>query len=163
MAGGCGQGIFRPGMLWVSSSHVLAHLGISICPKALKVPRHRKRSSSRGKEVDQHWMALRANGWGFGPAEQGLELGREHRARVDGVIEPGVLAGGEFEAWWKPLLQLLLFRVVQSCLQGVEPVDPGQVLPSALSGKKGAQPGVQFVQQGSVIEGGPVVGIQCMG
>jgi len=163
VAGGGGHRVLRPGMLRIATAHVLAHVRIGVGPEALQIAGHRQRPSGGREQVDQDGVVLRADRWSLGLAEKGLELGRQDRTRIGSVVEPGLLAGREFEARRVPAIQGQLLWIVHSAPERAEPVDAGKILPAAVVGQKWGQPVIEGLEQCVVIEGGPLLGVEPVG
>ena len=145
-------------MLGIPTAHVLADLQVGVLPEACQVGRDGQRALGWGQQVDHHRHLASGNRRSFGPAEQGLELGRQYRAVFCGVIQRHGLAGGDRHTGGGQVFQSLLLWIIQQAGKSLVQVEFVQITPADHPCQERAKPGFQVVCQPALTDRWPFSG-----
>ena len=136
-----GQRIFRPGVLWIASAEILAHLRDKCSPRSWRDRRSPAAVGRSAREVQQHRHAAPGDARRLGQAEQLLDLhgedGRPGRLLGDG--EPAAAGHGQsLRCFAVDRLQLLITQpALNRPSQSAERNSPSDFRPAASSTSKG--------------------------
>lgn len=100
--------------------------------------------------MDHHRFPPACHGRSLRPAEKGLQLGRQNRTIVGGIVQAHPLSRRDGQVRRRQGLKLLLGRIIKQTVQGLQQVDPGQIRPPAHAGQKRSKPVLQILEQGHI-------------
>ncbi len=130
-AGGlCGERIFRPGMLGVTTAHFGPYLFVGIGPEMPQIARDLQGPPGRREQVQHDRHAAVRQEWGVGPPEHFLQFYRQNgrfAAQRRQIINLGRGAGRQVQPLGSLLFQAPRQRPGQQGAQGRAQIDGGKL------------------------------------